>query len=292
MAELEHHHGARLPEDYRAFITKLGNGGPGPYYGVMPLEESLAWIDSDSSPSPLAAACPMRPEEDYWAAWDACKEEEGLLPVIHLGCGEHFWIVVSGDSRGRVIYAGTGRPAFFDDSCFVDFYLRWLEVPFERFGVRWERTEEETLQRVSTLDPEPILVHALDDLKRMALSSRSLDLAREAAMHGRQRVRAAAASVLAKLEAWADLFPLLRDQEPTVRESAARGVELSPANDAREALISALARETNANTYWTIANILKQRGELTAEHLQAGARSTDLVFRTNATYFLSGLRGR
>ena len=37
VASFEQKHGILLPPDYREFITRIGNGGDGPFYGFFPL---------------------------------------------------------------------------------------------------------------------------------------------------------------------------------------------------------------------------------------------------------------
>ena len=37
VAAFEEKHHIRLPDDYRQFITEIGNDGAGPYFGVFPL---------------------------------------------------------------------------------------------------------------------------------------------------------------------------------------------------------------------------------------------------------------
>jgi hypothetical protein len=65
--EFEQRHGVSLPEDYRRFVTEIGNGGAGPYYGLFPFGQQddgfvyCAWetgglVGDFSQPFPHTAA--------------------------------------------------------------------------------------------------------------------------------------------------------------------------------------------------------------------------------------------
>ncbi|GAA0897563.1 hypothetical protein GCM10009557_72350 [Virgisporangium ochraceum] len=97
VADFERAHAVPLPADYRAFLTRLGHGGPGgspgagPYYGLEPLD----------GPAP-----------------------SGTLTLSHQGCGHYARLATSGPDRGRVTEDGTRT----DDADFLAWYERWLDA--------------------------------------------------------------------------------------------------------------------------------------------------------------------
>src|SRR6516162_3039220 len=60
----EERHGVSMPEDYRRFITEIGNGGAGPCYGVLPFgkdDDDREWeggglVGDPSKPLPHMSA--------------------------------------------------------------------------------------------------------------------------------------------------------------------------------------------------------------------------------------------
>lgn len=127
-----------LPEDYKYFITKVGDGGAGPYYGVFRFGEHddnwdfCKWKDGHlvgdmSKPFPHRKAWNLpksfwskRPDLDSAASeeeadrmmedWDKVLEEHywnqqlmnGAIPICHIGCAYRQWLVIKGKERGFV----------------------------------------------------------------------------------------------------------------------------------------------------------------------------------------------
>ncbi|MGN9908454.1 SMI1/KNR4 family protein [Phytohabitans sp. LJ34] len=151
--------GAPLPEGYRHFVSAVGDGGAGPYWGVVPLGEALERLEDGLTA--LGRDCPLSADVDFgeltgqpddWDAHVARLESDpsyqehydrlsetyvaspwvdGRLPLVDYGCGDWFFLVVRGPRRGTVwvdsVDGGTG--------------LYCLEVDFPTFYARWLRRE-------------------------------------------------------------------------------------------------------------------------------------------------------
>ena len=114
-------HGVSLPEDYREFLAKVGNGGAGPYYGLEP----LGTFGHDlSRPFPLTVATDGLTEEELEQLPDM-DDYPGVLEFCHLGCAIYAFLVVNGSSYGTIWY---GREDFHPSGLsFATWYRRWVE---------------------------------------------------------------------------------------------------------------------------------------------------------------------
>jgi hypothetical protein len=130
-----------LPTDYRAFITTLGDGGAGPFLGMVPLRESILTSDLLEDPLVLSKSFPLdqavelsesikahtgfdpfadddsldmyyrRIEEDrefreinsrLETQFQSPYYSRGSLMICDYGCGLVFRLIVSGDARGQI----------------------------------------------------------------------------------------------------------------------------------------------------------------------------------------------
>jgi hypothetical protein len=135
---VEKRYSVSLPDDYKNFITQIGNGGAGPYYGLFPFgqhdnsDHFCKWEDGGmvgdlSRPFPHATEwnlpdsfwqklpnpppdISLQEEDKLMEAWDRELEHHywkpaimnGAIPICHLGCALRQWLVVNGDQRGFV----------------------------------------------------------------------------------------------------------------------------------------------------------------------------------------------
>jgi len=127
LTEFEAKHAIHLPADYRQFLTEVGNGGAGPYYGVFKLGEMdhySGWTENDGFVGDLSKPFPHTEawndladepdpgtdddeayeeqltvfEERYWSS----ENVNGAIPICHLGCALRQWLIVTGVEAGHI----------------------------------------------------------------------------------------------------------------------------------------------------------------------------------------------
>jgi hypothetical protein len=158
-------HHASIPEDFRQFVTAVGNGGAGPFYGVFPLGQMddnfgrREWREGDGSVGVLSEPFPfetawndlsLRPADELAEHGEAEYERQmaefeavywssslvnGAIPICHEGCAIRVWLVVTGTQAGRLWedrrseYGGLIPIRVSDGSqaAFSDWYSDWIE---------------------------------------------------------------------------------------------------------------------------------------------------------------------
>jgi hypothetical protein len=153
--EVEELIGVGLPDQYRWFVTEVGDGGAGPEGGVLPLARLLRRkVDrnrlvrlAEPFPAPTTVA------EMRQVGFDP----PGVLVIGEIGCGGTFRLVLAGPQRGYVwvqnpegdwspeLADESSLPAYSDDAGpdaifaaalaapaetrvgFVDWYAKWLD---------------------------------------------------------------------------------------------------------------------------------------------------------------------
>lgn len=150
VAAVEARLGVALPEEYRAFITRVGDGGAGPAFGLWRLGSGLREAGADAHPQLLATSFPheqdWNPDKDpeviaFWDRADAGevseaeedlqgrREAAGTLPLCDEGGGYTHLLVVTGPTRGTMWIDSRGADAGFlwIRATFLEWYERWID---------------------------------------------------------------------------------------------------------------------------------------------------------------------
>ncbi|MCG2616756.1 SMI1/KNR4 family protein [Terrimonas sp. NA20] len=125
--QFEATHQVKLPDDYITFLTEIGNGGAGPYYGLEPLQNSI-YADLDY-PTQDFLLNPGKPfvhtepwnltfepsvdedeyEEEYENEQAAFEEKyfniehmNGVVAICNFGCAISLNLVVNGAEYGNI----------------------------------------------------------------------------------------------------------------------------------------------------------------------------------------------
>ncbi|WP_030557215.1 SMI1/KNR4 family protein [Streptomyces exfoliatus] len=130
ISDFEDAHDVRLPEEFHQFLTRIGHGGYGPTYGLLPMEQ---WVGPGGMGQP-AESFPIAPDVDVPTGPDDRGDLAGSFPgtitVVYRGCSDFTLLVVTGPGRGRLVEVnaeGFFAPRFYADSDFLSWYERWLD---------------------------------------------------------------------------------------------------------------------------------------------------------------------
>lgn len=149
-------HGITLPACYVQFLTEIGNGGAGPYYGIYTLAQATSYTEKEA----MTGKCVLYPDMDKeeWnrlieplineedisdSEYDiACnKVLGGMLNIGTQGCEYEMYLVLEGEQKGKIIYTSSfyeDHPFFFvyEDN-FLDWYERWLDEIILDYDDAW-----------------------------------------------------------------------------------------------------------------------------------------------------------
>lgn len=286
----EQEHGVELPADYRMFLTQVGNGGAGPYYGLYPLEKWNA-IAGQEIPGQLASVCPILPEhadgtnlsKKLNCEWEDCFR--GTIALCNQGCTYAAAMIVTGPHRGQIVYFNEEGPAcyFIDHTDFISWYERWLDELLAEYNMHWfgfgkagdERTLAALLNDSQTNESD--LVDSMTSLSRIpALADSTLSFVTRLLSHDSALVRSRAASLLdhgAGEKVAGDLCTRLVDADPTVRKATLSTLAKIHAAEWEGAARAALNDES-PSVVSNAARVLDEAGRLTVTDLQQLIAST------------------
>lgn len=176
--QFEQAHSVRLPGEYVHFLTELGNGGAGPFYGLEPFENVL--FDDLDYKRPNSLLNPSKPfthtepwnlefqttvdededEDEYEKQRQAFEEVyydkeqmNGVIAICNYGCAVSLNLVVHGEEYGNIWTDDRGsdggiRPSYElgnkEKITFLNWYELWLDNSLRAIKAKPSSVDEGT----------------------------------------------------------------------------------------------------------------------------------------------------
>ena len=185
--EFEKQYRVTLPEEYVFFITKVGNGGAGPYYGIAPLgldKNHEKWYQNLSKPSIYddgylqfykecsaffkngrrdEEALSGKKESELNAKFDAFCDRirDGVLNISTQGCTYDTLLVANGSRTGEIVYMDWNLELEYPPVLINRTFLEWYQGFFEEllagydlrgYGYRLPGDENELMEQYEGAD--------------------------------------------------------------------------------------------------------------------------------------------
>ncbi|MCA6091029.1 HEAT repeat domain-containing protein [Streptomyces sp. SCA3-4] len=302
----EERHQVSLPGPYRRFITEIGDGGPGPSQGLLPLSEwDLGILEVE--PDILQRPSSMGPDREYGRNWwsEYCDNDEdldrGVITVVSRGGADYTFLIISGPARGRLAYVNTDGhvpPYVTEDADFLSWYERWLDemaagYTLTCFGENIPGNQEDLLSLLGSDQPAARRARAAWSLMSLprfdpegtpALLT-SLRSDPSPAVRSRIWQTAGALGLEVVLPLGADA---LLDTDPDVRGAALCALDqLSPPD--LVGLVRPLLNDLDSEVRWAAYRIVVRSGALRIGDLRTSLGSDDARVRRDAAYRLKHL---
>ena len=178
-----------LPEEYKIFLTQIGNGGnehrsqvgnsgAGPYYGIYKLGHKYQLFMGNIAFPTLEYLTkePFFNSETTKEEWEKISENmsenifervyAGILTIGACGCAGYMGIMLNGENAGRVVHTYDEIeycPRFARETNFLDWYENWLDSIISGLSFSGRKpygTEEEQFARYAKVKD----VHKIEDV--------------------------------------------------------------------------------------------------------------------------------
>ncbi|MBV6713946.1 SMI1/KNR4 family protein [Paenibacillus chitinolyticus] len=303
-----------LPEPYTQFLTRVGNGGAGPYYGIYSIEKATSYTDSA-----LTTKCVIHPgmTKEEWnhlteplindedisdLEYDAARDRVlgGMLCIGTQGCEYDMYLVIEGKHRGKIVYTSDfypDRPFFFvyEDN-FLDWYERWLDeiildYDIAWFGSRMPGDENALIQVYQNAPNEEIKSKALDGMfKFKKISQPTIDFL-ESVAEQRQNDRTTAIQLICKTSVDAGRGYLLELLHSDRNEDLLHALQIlnwyGKSFDLAEfikVIVQSLDRVHDPETLRHVGYVLESSGAITLQNFAPFLCHTDSNIQTAAIY--------